>query len=203
MKQPNELHFDQDIILENKRVKLEPLQLNHYDVLLPISNRYPDLLKLSPPKFGTPELLKQYIESNLAERKNHTKYPFAIFDKEVEEYAGSTAFLNISPENKRLEIGSTWIGKHFQRTGLNRNCKFLLMQYVFEVLEYERIELKTDKRNLQSQKGMEGIGAKFEGTLRSHTVMSDGYRRNTVYYSILKNEWEGIKETIFSEISRQ
>ncbi len=197
-----ELHFDQEIILENKQVKLEPLQLKHYDVLLPISNRYPDLLKLSPPKFGTPELLKEYIETNLALRKNHTKYPFAIFDKLNNEYAGSTSFLNISAENKRLEIGSTWIGKNLQRTGLNRNCKFLLMQFVFESLEYERIEYKTDKRNLQSQKGIEGIGGKFEGILRSHTVMSDGYRRDTVYYGILRSEWEEIKVTIFSGIER-
>ena len=192
------LDFESTIVLENNRVRMEPLEEAHFEHLVPIVLEKPDLLKYSPPKFGTSELLLTYIKKNIALRPRQLKYPFVIFDKAKQVYAGSTSYMNISLENQRLEIGSTWIGKAFQRTGLNRNCKFLLMQYAFDILEIERIEFKTDKRNLQSQKAIEGIGGQYEGLLRSHTLMSDGYRRDTVYYSVLKEEWQGIRESVFA-----
>ena len=130
-------------------------------------------------------------------RDRHIRYPFLIFDKQQQQYAGSTSFGNISNPNARIEIGWTWIGTNFQRTGLNRANKFLMLQYAFETLGFERVELKTDGRNLQSRTAMEKIGATPEGILRSHTVMSDGYRRDTHYYSILKSEWHKIKRDIF------
>jgi len=131
-------------------------------------------------------------------RDKELKYPWAIYDKKAEAYAGCTSYLNISAVNSRLEIGSTWIGEEFQRTGLNRACKFLLLSYAFEDLGWERVELKTDSRNEQSKTAIQKIGAQYEGKLRSHTLMSDGYRRDTVYYSILKPEWPRIKSVIFS-----
>lgn len=197
------LNYRENIILENKRVRIEPLEHRHIENLLGIVLKNPNLLKYSPPRFGTPELLLEYINKSLSLREKKMKYPFVIFDKNINNYAGSTSYLNISEDNQRLEIGSTWIGKEFQKTGLNRNCKFLLMQHVFEVLKFKRIEFKTDKRNLQSQKAIEAIGGKFEGALRSHTLMADGFRRDTACYSVLKNEWKGIKETIFFDISNK
>lgn len=194
------LNFEENIILENKRVRIEPLELRHIDELANIVTSQPDLLRYSPPKFGTVELLAKYIEKNYGLRTKSLKYPFAIYDKNKATYAGSTSYMNISQENQRLEIGSTWIGAAFQRTGLNHNCKFLLTQYAFETLEVERLEFKTDKRNVQSQKAIERIGGKYEGLLRSHTLMSDGFRRDTVCYSILKNEWTKIKEEVFSDL---
>lgn len=192
-------NFNKPIILENDRVRLEPLDTIHLEPLTPIAINNPDLLQYSPPNFGTVQFLNEYIHNNIALRQKQAKYPFAIFDKLTNSYAGSTSYMSISSENSRLEIGSTWIGKEFQRTGLNRNCKFLLLTYVFEVLEFERVELKTDARNTQSRKGIEGIGGIYEGQLRNHTVLSDGFRRDTVYYSILKDEWNTIKSTIFKD----
>ena len=188
-----DLDFSKSIILENERVRIEPLILSHYNLLTHIVVDNPDLLRYSPAKFGTLNLLKEYIENNVLLRGCCKKYPFVIFDKECQEYAGSTSFLNISNKDERLEIGSTWIGEKYQKTGLNRNCKLLLMTYAFEELKAVRLEFKTDGRNKQSQKAIEGIGAKYEGILRSHTVMPDGYRRDTVYYSVLKDEWNGVK----------
>ena len=193
------LNFKNDILLENERVRLEPLNWEHFEFLLPIALEYPDLLKYSPPNFGTEEFLKTYFENNLKLRDNGEKYPFIIYDKIVNCYAGSTSFMNISNENRRIEIGSTWLGKKFQRTGLNKNCKFLLLQYVFKTLGFERVEFKTDKRNKQSQKSILAIGASYEGLLRSHMVMADGYRRDTAYYSILKNEWNEIRRVVFQK----
>ncbi|NKI33028.1 GNAT family N-acetyltransferase [Croceivirga thetidis] len=194
------LDFKENIVLENRRVRIEPLELRHIDFLIPIALKHPDLLKYSPPKFGTEEFLKAYVENNIALRTQNLKYPFAIYDKEQKSYAGSSSFMNISQRDLRLEIGSTWLGEDFQRTGLNRNCKFLMMQYVFEELKFERLEFKTDKRNLQSQNAIEQIGGVYEGTLRSHTLMSDGFRRDTVYYSILKDDWPEIKHGVFSSM---
>jgi len=192
--------FSENIVLANIRVKMEPLELAHIEHLAAIATHNPDLLKYSPPKFGTRKLLTEYVERSITLRKKHLKYSFAIYDITRGSYAGSTSYLNISQENKRLEIGSTWIGKDFQRTGLNHNCKFLLLEYAFEHLNVERVAFQTDKRNIQSQKAIERIGGQYEGLLRSHTVMSDGFRRDTVCYSILKNEWQGLKEKVFSDI---
>ena len=194
------LDFEKDYILENERVRLEPLSTLHFIPLSQISNDNPGLLKYSPAPFGKPDLVQKYILDNILLREKKLKYPFAIYCKEKNLFAGSTSFLNISPKNQRLEIGSTWVGRSFQRTGLNRNCKFLLMRFVFEELECKRLEFKTDARNLQSQRAIEGIGGIKEGTLRSHMVMSDGYRRDTVYYSVLRSEWPEIKSTIFSHL---
>jgi RimJ/RimL family protein N-acetyltransferase len=110
--------------------------------------------------------------------------------------------LNINLTHKRLEIGSTWIGKDFQRTALNRNCKLLLLSYAFEEANTERVEFLTDQRNLQSQKAIEGIGASFEGILRSHITMLDGYRRNSYCYSIIKPEWPEVKTKLIITLNR-
>jgi len=135
----------------------------------------------------------------LLQRTNKIHYPFIIFDKQLNAYAGSTSFMNVSNKDRRLEIGATWIGNRFQKTGLNRNCKFLLMSYAFDELGFERVELKTDERNIKSRTAIEKIGGKFEGILRSHTLMSDGFRRNTVYYGILKSEWRELKQNFIIE----
>ena len=190
------LDYKNDILLENERVRLEPLGTKHIDLLSSIVVNDPNIFRFFNAKLGTHQLLIEYIEKHIKLRQQNLKYAFAIYDKQKKTYAGSTSFLNISEMNKRLEIGSTWIGKMFQKTGLNRNCKFLLLEYAFEQLHCDRVELKTDGRNLNSQNAIKGIGATYEGCLRSHTVMPDGFRRDTMYYSILKNEWETIKSTL-------
>lgn len=192
-----ELNFKVDIVLENSRVRLEPLTQEHHPFLLPIALNQPDLLKFSPSQFGTSKFLKDYIEHALEQRKAERRYAFSIFDKEKDHFAGSTSLGEICHKNRRLQIGWTWLGKDFQRTGLNRNCKFLLLKHSFEDLEFERVEFVTDSRNVQSQKAIEAIGGKLEGELRSHTVMPDGFRRNSRYYSILLQEWEQIKNKVF------
>lgn len=191
------MNFNESIILENERVRLEPLSVNHLTSLLPIALKYPDLLQFSPSPFGSEESLKQNIEDSLAERANEQRYPFAIFDKLNGHFVGSTSYGNISLANQRLEIGWTWIDKAVQGTGLNKQCKHLLLAYAFSTLAIERVEFRTDERNLQSRKAIEKIGGKYEGTLRSHTLMLDGHRRDTVCFSILRNEWPELEQGIF------
>ncbi len=128
--------------------------------------------------------------------------PLMVMDfenlKTANQYAGSTSFYAVSNKDERLAIGATWIGKPFQRTGLNRNMKFLMMQYAFETLNFARVELHTDARNQQSREAIKGIGGIEEGILRHFTVMTDGFRRDTVCFSILKNEWTDLKQTVFA-----
>ena len=194
--------FDAGVVLENNRVRLEPLEQRHYASLLPVVLENPHLLHFSPSPFGTPKALQDYIDLALKQRRQETRYGFAIFDKETDSYAGSTSFGAISNEHRRLQIGWTWIGENFQRTGLNRSCKYLLLKYAFEDLQFERVEFVTDARNFKSHKAIEAIGGKFEGELRSHTLMQDGFRRNSRYYSILREEWKEIKQTRFSEVCK-
>ena len=193
-----EFDFEPDIVLENERVRLEPLTEDHLPHLLPIALSQPDLLQYSPSRFGDEESLKSYMGSALIGRALEERYPFVIYDKPTQRYVGSTSFGNVSNANLRLEIGWTWIDQELQRSGLNRANKFLMLRYAFETLAFERVEFKSDSRNEQSRRAMEAIGATYEGTLRSHTLMSDGFRRSTVYYSILKEEWPEINARVFS-----
>ena len=190
---------NENIILENDRVILRPLIAEDWKLLLPIATADKTLMRYSPSQTHNEAYLKKYIATALAAKKEAIRFPFIIFDKQRNEYAGCTSFGNISNKNLRVEIGWTWIGKSFQGTGLNKACKFLLLSYAFETLEFERVELKTDARNLQSRRAIEKIGGQYEGLLRSHTIMSDGYRRDTVYYGLLKSDWQKIKEERFSD----
>ena len=190
--------FDADIILENKIARLQPLRLEDSKNLLKVATEDKNLIRYSPAQIYKEEFLSEYVSKSIQERKAGTRYSFCIFDKARNAYAGSTSFLNISNADRRLEIGGTWIGKSFQRTGLNRNCKFLLLGFAFDQLGAERVEFKTDERNHASRTAIEKIGGQLEGVLRSHTVLPDGFRRNTVYYSILKDEWNNMKSTFMS-----
>ncbi len=185
--------FDEEIILENAFARLSPINTADINNLLPVATKDKDLLQFSSAQIFTRELLKTYIEKAVENKISKNAYAFIVFDKTVNQFAGSSSFLNISNPDDRLEIGATWYGKAFQRTGLNRNCKYLLLQYAFDHLEAERVEFKTDERNLASRTAIEKIGGQFEGVLRRHTLMSDGYRRNTVCYSILRSEWPEVK----------
>ena len=191
--------FDKEITLENSSVLLRPLRISDISNLLHIATEDEKLLQFSATQIHSEKLLTHYIEKAMNDRSTKNRYPFIIFDKNKNAYAGSTSFLNISDADKRLEIGSTWIGKGFQRTGLNRNCKYLLLCFAFDELGAERVEFKTDERNQASRNAIEKIGGQFEGILRSNTLMYDGFRRNTVCYSILKSEWTDLKPGFIKE----
>jgi RimJ/RimL family protein N-acetyltransferase len=187
-------NFKDCIILEDDRVKIVPLELSHFDLLLDIVLNDKGLLKYSPSPIDSEMDLENYISTAIQTRRNSERYPFIIYDKTNRGYAGSSSYGNISNKDSRLEIGWTWIGRKFQGTGLNRTVKFLMLQYAFEELRFSRVEFKIDSRNTQSRRAVEKIGGIFEGELRSHTVMTNGFTRNTVYYSILENEWELVKK---------
>ena len=133
--------------------------------------------------------LRNWIQGAIYDHMNKQRVPFAIELKSTKQVVGSTSLGNISERDSRLEIGWTWLGKAFHGTGINRRAKKLLLDFAFESLEMERVEFKTDVLNKQSQKALLAIGATEEGVLRSHTLMPNNRRRDTVYFSILRSEW--------------
>jgi len=193
-----DFNFSDTIILENERVLLRPLAESDLEFLKAPALDDSSIFRYSLSQVKDEDSLKEYIETALKERAASFRYALIIFDKETGGYAGSTSFANISNKDQRLEIGWTWMGKQWQRSGLNRQCKFLLLRYAFEVLGFERVELKTDERNEQSRTAIQKIGGLQEGIFRSHSLMPDGFRRNTVYFSILKNEWPDVKHKLIS-----
>ena len=122
--------------------------------------------------------------------------PFAVIHLESGSVAGATRYLNIAPEHRGLEIGGTWYGAEFQRTAVNTECKYLLLQYAFETLGCIRVQLKTDLRNERSQHAIERLGAKREGVLRNHMILPNGGYRDSVFYSILDTEWPQVKKRL-------
>ncbi|TXG35388.1 GNAT family N-acetyltransferase [Seonamhaeicola maritimus] len=181
--------------LEDNRVKLTLLGMSNYKNLLEIAQE-PNLVQYSPSKIDTPEDLKDYVQTAVDGYYNRTTIPFIIFDKQANAFAGCTRFGLINWKNKVLHIGWTWIGRDFQGTGLNKHMKFLMLQYAFETLKFDKVEFRVDERNIRSRKAVEKLGAKLEGVLRKDTLMLDGFKRSTCCYGILKEEWEELKKTI-------
>lgn len=188
---------NQNIILENERVLLRPLQVDDFDNLLHFSLNEPEIWKYSARTAESADLLKEYIDAALQARAAGTEYPFIVFDKKANAYAGSTRFYDIQPENGALELGYTWYGKDFRGTGVNKHCKFLLLQYAFETMRAHRVGFRADARNEVSINAMKSIGCTVEGLVRSHGVLRDGGRRDSILLSILKDEWfGGVKERL-------
>ncbi|OUS00822.1 GNAT family N-acetyltransferase [Flavobacteriales bacterium 33_180_T64] len=182
--------------LENHRVKLAPLTLENYHKLTEVAKEK-NLIYYSPSNIYSSEDLQNYVKATIDGIGNNTIMPFVIYDKEKQSYAGTTRFGLINWKNKVLHIGWTWIGQDFQGTGLNTHMKFLMLQYTFETLSFEKVEFRIDERNLKSRKAVEKLGATLEGVLRKDTIMNDGFRRSTSCYGILKEEWANIKATVF------
>lgn len=197
-------NFDaaKDYILQNDAVLLRPLTVTDFDNLVSFATNEPDIWKFSLVAVQGEQGLKNYIENAVEQRAVGTEYPFIVFDKITQQYAGSTRFYDIQVANKTLQLGYTWYGKAFQGTGLNKNCKLLLLQFAFEQLGMERVEFRADNNNERSKAAMKSIGCIEEGVLRSHAPYITGVRRDSVILSILKSEWDGsVKEKLIKKIS--
>lgn len=182
----------------NSMVQLFPLKEEHRISLWPIAQD-PDLWTLGLNNASDETQWHKYMDIALEEQYKGICHPFAIYDVQNNRWAGSTRFANISNEHKRLEIGWTWIGKEFQGSGLNKACKFELLRFAFEDWAMNRVEIKTDVLNTKSRRAIEKLGAREEGIFRHHCITWSGRLRDTVYYSILKEEWARIRSDIFAE----
>lgn len=188
------------ITLEGVHIRLVPLSLDHLDDLCMVGLEE-DLWRWTPSAIRTRDDLHNYIATALDLTEKGTAIPFAIVDRNLGRAIGSTRYGNITPEHRRLEIGWTWIGRPWQRTAVNTEAKYLLLGHAFESLGCIRVELKTDALNHRSRTAILRIGAREEGTLRSHIITASGRIRDTVYYSILDDEWPEIKHNLESRLA--
>ncbi|WP_264551653.1 GNAT family N-acetyltransferase [Flavobacterium sp. N2038] len=196
------LSFSDQIILEDELVLLRPLQESDVDNLLEISINEPETWKYSLVGADGRENLIKYIQSAIKARDDKREFPFIVFDKKSQKYAGSTRFYDIQLEYKTLQLGYTWYGSAFRGTGLNKHCKFLLLQFAFETLGMERVEFRADNNNQRSVAAMKSIGCKVEGVLRNHMPTANSeVRRDSIILSILRNEWfDEVKENLKSKL---
>ena len=195
---PEKFDCSKEYILEDDRVLLRPLQQEDYNHLLPFALHEQGLWKYSLVGAEGEEGLQNYMNITLKARDEGKEYPFIVFDKRSNEYAGSTRFYDIQNDLQTLQLGYTWYGKKFQGTGLNKHCKFLLLSFAFEQVGMERFELRADNNNERSIAAMKSIGCKVDGILRSNMpTREEGKRRDSIVLSILKNEWFGeVKESL-------
>lgn len=193
--------FTQKIVLEDERVILRPLEISDFTHLLNFALTEPEIWKYSLTQAAGEEGLKNYLNVALRARNAEQEYPFIVFDKQANLYAGSTRFYDIQLSNSCLQLGYTWYGKQFQGTGLNKHCKLLLLEYAFETMRMERVEFRADHSNERSIAAMKSIGCTVEGILRSNSIKPDGSRRDSIVLSILKDEWaNSVKMNLIKKI---
>lgn len=181
------------LALENEVVLLKPLAQEHRQGILEAAS-YPEIWSHMSTTIEKMDDVNKFVDKAIDTKRAKTEFPFVIVDKKSGQIIGSTRFMDIDETHKRLEIGTTWITPAFWRTEINTNCKYLLLQHCFEVLNLQRVQIKTDHENVSSQRAIERLGATKEGILRNHMVRKDGTTRHTVMYSITLQEWPQVKK---------
>jgi RimJ/RimL family protein N-acetyltransferase len=195
------LNFNQDYILENDVVQLRQLTNEDFDILSQFSLQEPELWTYSLVPAGGLENLRTYMDLAIKDKEARKSYPFIVYDKRTGKYAGSTRFYDYQEQHNTVQLGFTWYGKEFQGTGLNKNCKLLLLEFAFETLGLDRVEFRADASNVLSIAAMKSIGCTVEGILRSNCKSLTG-RRDSIVLSILKIEWlDSVKKNLLNKIN--
>ena len=189
------------VTLVGRHVRMEPLSMDHHAAFCKVAFE-PEMWRWMLGDVATPEDVKKFIESALAEQTQGVSLPFATVDIATGRAIGSTRYLNISAPDRRLEIGSTWIGADWRRTEANTEAKLLMLRHAFETLGALRVEFKTDELNTRSRTAILRIGAQFEGIFRKHMTMPNGRVRNSAYYSIVDDEWPAVKAGLEKKLER-
>jgi RimJ/RimL family protein N-acetyltransferase len=181
------------VTLEGQHVRLVPPDLKYVDDLVEAAkpNEIWEFIATAPGQ--SREEMQAWLNEAITETQNGTRIWFIIVRKSDERAIGATSYMDIHRKDRGLEIGGTWITTSAWRTPINTECKYLLLRHAFEVLGCIRVQLKTDLRNVRSQKAIERLGAVKEGVLRKHMITRTGYIRDTVMYSIIDSEWQTVK----------
>lgn len=189
-----------DLVLQTDNVLLRHIRENDFNDLRELA-REEEMWKYFPLNLADDAHFQIWMDRAFAESAARTRLPFIIVVKETGQIAGSMSLMNIFYHDLRTEIGNSWLGKNFRSTDINRHAKYAMMRYLFEELNFERVEFKTDVLNERAKQGLRKIGGKEEGVLRSHMTMWNNRRRDSINFSVLKNEWLLLKETIFKDIT--
>jgi RimJ/RimL family protein N-acetyltransferase len=189
------------VILSGRKVRLEPLELSHVPRLAEVALD-PDLWQWTLARPTDEAGLRAWAESAIAGRDAGSEFAFVTLEGSSGRPIGSSRYLNIVLEHRRLEIGWTWVAKPWQRTGANREAKLLMLGHAFDTLGCRRVEFKTDSLNEPSRTALLGIGAQFEGIFRNHMVMPGGRMRHSAYYSVIDDEWPAVRAGLERSLTR-
>jgi RimJ/RimL family protein N-acetyltransferase len=193
--------FESDIILENERVLLRPLVLSDFSILAHFVEEEPELWNYSLVAIYNSTDLENYIQTAIEARAQKTSYAFIVFDKLLNEYVGCTRFYDMQLAYQTTQLGYTWYSKKCWGTKLNANCKYLLLEFAFDKMAFERVEFRADNNNKRSIAAMQKIGCTIEGVLRNHLPMHTGKRRDSIVLSILKEEWNAsLKQSLAAQL---
>jgi RimJ/RimL family protein N-acetyltransferase len=191
----------QPVVLRGSRVSLTPLNHGHTNDLVEALHDG-ELWKLWYTSIPAPDKLVEFIDQRLAAQAKGNWLPFAVVDNVTRKAVGMTNYLNAEPDHRRLEIGGTWYRKSVQRSHVNTECKLLLLSHAFDALHCIAVEFRTHFFNHQSRRGIERLGAKLDGVLRSHQMADNGTLRDTCVYSIIASEWPTVKAHLTWQMER-
>jgi RimJ/RimL family protein N-acetyltransferase len=189
------------VTLTGRHVRMEPLDERHLDDLARVAVDDSIFRWITNRPMGD-AALRAWFDQARANAAATTEVPFATIDQASDRAIGSSRYMTIAPEHRRLEIGWSWVGTAFQRTGANREAKLLQLTHAFETLGAQRVEFKTHARNVASRTALLGIGATFEGVLRHHTIMPDGSNRDSAFYGVIAPEWPAVKARLEGLLAR-
>lgn len=189
------------LILEGSVVSLVPMEMNQLAQLWEAADSA-DIWEFTSSVIDKKDTMQLTMEKALEEREKGTQVPFSVLDKRTGKFIGSTRYMDISPIHRTLEIGWTWYHPDYWRTAVNTEAKYLLLQHAFEKMGMNRVQFCADSRNIRSQKAIIRIGAKKEGVLRKHRVISNGFVRDTMIFSIIKEEWPSVKSMLQGKMNR-
>lgn len=190
------------VSLHGSLVSLEPLTISSVPALAAVG-LHPELWRLQPRVIVSVADMREYVEQALADHARGVSLPFVIVRREDRAVLGSTRFMEIAPEHRRLEIGATWLTPAAQRTGVNVEAKLLLLSHAFESMGMQRVVLKTEATNTQSRTAILALGAVEEGTFRRHLIAENGRMRDMTYFSILDSEWPSVRERLRARLAQR
>ena len=180
------------VTLEGLRIRLVPLERTHFEELSRLS-KHPSIWAFMAVNLGDELVFRQYLESAVLKRATGEQYPFVVVEKETNKLVGCSMFHTMHQANRKLEIGYTWYHPDWWGSGINTECKLLMLEYCFEVLKTIRVQFVTDEQNIRSRHALRSIGAVEEGILRNERIRHNGIYRNTVMFSIIESEWPRVK----------
>lgn len=188
------------IVLSGDAVELRPLEIEHLDDLYKVACN-PGIWRATSVDYSDPEIFYPNFLSAIRQRESQNAYPFLIVHKESSWIIGTTRLLEIVPSDRKLEIGVTWIDTAYWGGGANTECKFLLLQFCFEVLMANRVQFRAKADNVRSRSALEKIGAKFEGVQRKDKIEPNGTARDTAFYSVVCDEWPAVKRMLAEKLA--
>ncbi len=184
----------------HERAKLRLMDNTDVETLFSIVEGNRDIWAYLISKMDSVQDMQQYVQKAIKGYGRGTQIPLVVVDQQTNKIVGSTRLYNISVEDKTVELGQTWYHPSVQRTSINTECKYMLLQYAFEKLHMLRVQIKTDARNEKAQRAIERLGAVKEGVLRNERKLPNGYVRDAVVYSIISSEWPGVKEQLLEKL---